>query len=121
MLLRAATLLDFKANAIERDIMSHEISVGGANFGLGRGKFEVASSKAFEESPVVDAGDGVEHGDIVEVDGNAFEVFDEFVYDLDEPTGRSSAALGHKKSFEELGGCAERGEGVDVLVDGDSV
>lgn len=44
-----------------------------------------------------------------------------YFYDLEEPLGHSSAALGYDEPFEESGGCAERGEGDDASVDGDSV
>ena len=64
---------------------------------------------------------GVEHDDVVKVGGDAFEVFDDLVDDLDEPPGRGIAALRHDEPFEKSGGCGERGEGDGVLIDGDLV
>ena len=64
---------------------------------------------------------GVEHDDVVKVGGDAFEVFDDLVDDLDEPPGRGTAALRHDEPFEKPRGCAERGEGDVVLIGGDLV
>ena len=64
---------------------------------------------------------GVEHDDVVKVGGDAFEVFDDLVDDLDEPPGQGTAALRRDEPFEKPGGCAERGEGDGVLIDGDLV
>ena len=44
---------------------------------------------------------GVEDDDVVEVCGDAFQAFDDLVYDLDEPAGEGAAALRHYKPFEE--------------------
>ena len=63
-------------------------------------------------------GVGVEDGDVVEVGGDAVEVFDDLVDDLDEPPGRGVAALKHDDPFEESSGGSEGGEWYGVLVDG---
>ena len=60
--------------------------------------------EAFEEGPDnVDAGSKVEveHNGVIEVDDNAFNVFDSLIVDLDEPRGQATTALGmtsHSKS-----------------------
>ena len=63
-------------------------------------------------------GVGIEDDDVVEEGGDAFEVFDDLVDDLDQPPGRGVAALRHDEPLEELGGGAEGGEWYGVLVDG---
>ena len=100
--------------------MSQEIGVGGAKLGLGGGKFEVVLPKAFGERVdvgVVSRGVGVEDDDVVEVGGDAFEVFDDLADDLDEPPGRRVATLRHDEPLEEAGGGAEGGEWYGDLVD----
>ena len=101
--------------------MSQEVGVGGATLGLGRGKFEVVLPEAFEEgADVIDMNRrvGVEDDDVVEVGGDAIEVCEDLVDDLDKPPRRGVAALGHDEPLEESGGGAEGGELYDVLVDG---
>ena len=62
-------------------------------------------------------GNGVEDDDVVEVGGDAIEVFGDLVDDLDEPPGRDVATLMHDEPLEESGGGAEGGEWYGVLVD----
>ena len=78
--------------------MSQEIGVVGAKLGLGGGKFEVVPPQAFEEGADVSdmsRGVGIEDDDVVEVGGDAIEVFDDLVDDLDKPPGRGVATLRH--------------------------
>ena len=64
---------------------------------------------------------GVAHDDVVKVGGDAFNLFDDLIVYLDKPPGRGTAALRDDEPFEKPGGCAERGEGDGVLIDGDLV
>ena len=117
-------LVGVRANAGGGDGVSQEIGVGGAELGLGGGKFEVVLSKAFEEGSDVgnvSGGVRIENDDVVQVGGDAFEVLDDLVDDFNEPARRGVATLRHDEPLEEAGGGAERGEGDGVFVDGDLV
>ena len=61
---------------------------------------------------------GVEHDDVVKVGGDV-----SLMTSLMTLTnhGRGTAALWHDEPLEKPGGCAERGEGDGVLIDGDLV
>ena len=93
--------------------MSREIGVGRAKLGLGGGKFNVVLPEVFEEEADVSdmsRGVGVEDDDVVKAGGDAVEVFDDLVDDLDKPPGRGVAALRHDEPLKESGGGAEGGE-----------
>ena len=80
--------------------------------------------KAFEQRADVSdvsRGVGVEDDDVVEVGGDAIQVLDDFVDDLDEPPGRGVAASRHEEAPEESRGGEEGGEWYGVLVDGSLV
>ena len=94
--------------------MPQEIGVDDAKLGLDGGKIEVLLPKAFEEGAGVSdvsRGVGVEDDDVVEVGGDAFEVFDDLVDYLDEPPGRGVATLRHDEPLK-------RREGVQKVVSG---
>eukprot|EP00904_Undaria_pinnatifida_P010008 jgi/Undpi1/6137/HiC_scaffold_20.g08622.m1 len=87
--------------------MPQEIGVDDAKLGLGGGKIEVLLPKAFEEGADVSdvsRGVGVEDDDVVEVGGDAFEVFDDLVDYLDEPPGRGVATLRHDEPLKRREG-----------------
>ena len=104
--------------------MSQDVGSGGANFGLGGGKFKAVFAQALKKGSdvagVVGRG-GVEDDDVVEVRGDAFQAFDDLVDDLHEPVGGGAAALRHYKPFKEPVGGAERRQWDGVLVNGDLV
>ena len=61
---------------------------------------------------------GVEDDHIVEVGRHLFQALDNLVDNLDEPPGRSAAALGHGYPRIEARGGAKRREGNGILARG---
>ena len=55
-------------------------------------------------------GVGVEGDGVIKVGGNKFEVLDDLVNHLNEPTECDAATVGHDEPLHQAGGGAERGE-----------
>ena len=81
--------------------MAQKLSIRGPQaglLGLGGGELQVILAQTLEERPHcldVIRRVGVEHDRIVEVGRQLFQALFDLVDNLDEPPGRSTAALGH--------------------------
>ena len=77
------------------------------------------ATEAFEEGAgIIDAGGrgrGSKTIDIIKLGGNTFEVLDDLVNHLNEPTGCGAATLGHDEPLEEAGGVQDTVRGVVSL------
>lgn len=117
-------LIKAGAEATGSGSVTQVIGGGGANFGIGRGMFEVVLPQAREECSNVGGVVGrgwVEGDDVVEACGNAFQALGDLVDDLYEQAGGGAAACRHTKPFEQSVGGAEHCHADGVLVDGNVV
>ena len=104
-----------------RNGVAQKISIRATEAGLRGGELEVMLAQPLEERPHclgVIRRVGVEDDDIVEVSRHLFQALYSLVDYLDEPPGRSAAALGHYEPLIEACGSAERRSRKGVLVRG---